>query len=113
MDLIGPDTDVFSPHSIVRSFLIMCDALNTLSACVWVYCVCVKVTPRITGLFNGEALRAMYDVGIYSAVGDNSQRTNSSNPYHALITSISVNGFDGVQIIPRYVICKSADYRLC
>ncbi|KAG4029800.1 hypothetical protein MFRU_014g00990 [Monilinia fructicola] len=62
------------------------------------------IPPAITGLHNGDALRAWSNSGILHAVGDNTRPAllNSNNEHWPLITTVAANGFDGIQIIPRY-----------
>ncbi|KAG5457598.1 MAG: hypothetical protein BJ554DRAFT_2346, partial [Olpidium bornovanus] len=62
------------------------------------------VPPAITGLLNGDALRAFKDNGIYYVCGDNTrpELVNNASSYHALRTTVAYNGFDGIVIIPRY-----------
>ncbi|KAJ3196808.1 hypothetical protein HDU82_001653 [Entophlyctis luteolus] len=62
------------------------------------------VTPGISGLFNGDALRALSDFGIKAAVGDSSRNKtmNSMRPlYWPMVTTLANNGFDGFVVIPR------------
>ncbi|KAJ3095132.1 hypothetical protein HDU97_007245 [Phlyctochytrium planicorne] len=62
------------------------------------------VTPGISGLFNGDALRALTQFGITAAVGDTSRpkTTNLTNPeFWPMITSVDVSGFAGFTVIPR------------
>lgn len=61
------------------------------------------IPPAITGLHNGDALRAWVTNGIVNAVGDNSRPVLLS-PYSQhwpLISNVSANGYAGVNIIPR------------
>eukprot|EP01111_Echinosteliopsis_oligospora_P000404 TRINITY_DN1042_c0_g2_i1.p1 TRINITY_DN1042_c0_g2~~TRINITY_DN1042_c0_g2_i1.p1 ORF type:complete len:869 (+),score=262.17 TRINITY_DN1042_c0_g2_i1:138-2744(+) len=60
------------------------------------------VTPSISGLYNANAMKALWDVGIRSVVGDNS-RTDLKTPfqYHGFYTTIEKNGFAGLYIMPR------------
>ncbi|QSZ30268.1 hypothetical protein DSL72_004790 [Monilinia vaccinii-corymbosi] len=62
------------------------------------------IPPAITGLHNGDALRAWSNSGITHAVGDNTRPVllNTQNEHWPLITTVAANGFDGIQIIPRY-----------
>ncbi|KAK6509254.1 hypothetical protein TWF481_004012 [Arthrobotrys musiformis] len=62
------------------------------------------VPPAITGLHNGDALRAWSTAGLTSCVGDNTRPPlmNPSNPYWPFITNMSGNGFDGFNVIPRF-----------
>jgi hypothetical protein len=73
------------------------------------------VPPAITGLHNGDALRAWSDNGLVSCVGDNSRPVliNQQNPHHPYITSVDADGFAGFQVNPRwptriYYNCDSA-----
>lgn len=75
-DLIGENEENFSPESIV--------------------------TPHISGLFNKEALRALYENGIRNVVGDNSRRELwPLHKYHGFYTAARTNGFEGIFVIPR------------
>ncbi|KAJ3029935.1 UNVERIFIED_CONTAM: hypothetical protein HDU68_010621 [Siphonaria sp. JEL0065] len=62
------------------------------------------VTPGISGLFNGDALKALWDFGITGAVGDSS-REKTLNPirpmWWPLTTNVSTNGFAGFTVVPR------------
>jgi len=61
------------------------------------------VPPAITGMFNGDALRAMKDNGIESVCGDNSRvELKAKNPFHPLQSTRATNGYDGMVIIPRH-----------
>lgn len=61
------------------------------------------VTPHISGIFNKEALRALFEKGIYSIVGDNSRRELwPLNPFHGFFTAEQTNGFEGIFVIPRH-----------
>ncbi|KAJ3212428.1 hypothetical protein HDU82_001715 [Entophlyctis luteolus] len=65
------------------------------------------VTPGISGLFNGDALRALSDFGIKAAVGDSSRppTMNAVRPmYWPLVTTMANNGFDGFVVIPRQAL---------
>lgn len=62
------------------------------------------IPPAITGLHNGDALRAWVTNGIVNAVGDNSRPVLLS-PYSQhwpLISNVSANGYAGVNIVPRW-----------
>lgn len=60
------------------------------------------VTPQISGLFNGEAIRAIKDNGIRSVVGDNSLlELTPPNPHNAFYTNELINGEAGLMIMPR------------
>jgi hypothetical protein len=62
------------------------------------------IPPAITGLHNGDALRAWSDRGITNVVGDNTRPVllNPVNEYWPLITTVAANGFAGMQITPRW-----------
>ncbi|EPE37164.1 hypothetical protein GLAREA_09327 [Glarea lozoyensis ATCC 20868] len=62
------------------------------------------IPPAITGLHNGDALRAWKENGILNVVGDNTRPVllNTINEHWPLITSVAKNGFDGIMIIPRW-----------
>lgn len=62
------------------------------------------VTPGISGLFNPNALKAIFDQNIVTVTGDNSrpELVNEANPYIGLYTTIADNGFAGVFILPRH-----------
>ncbi|OUM59547.1 hypothetical protein PIROE2DRAFT_67677 [Piromyces sp. E2] len=60
------------------------------------------VTPEISGLHNGDALRALTENQILYAVGDTSRTDLSpSNFYLPFVTSMSSSNFDGFYAIPR------------
>ncbi|KAF3937723.1 hypothetical protein ABW19_dt0202882 [Dactylella cylindrospora] len=73
------------------------------------------IPPAITGMHNGDALRAMWDNSVWNSVGDNTRPPlRNSNHYYPLITTVAKNGFDGFQITPRwatriYFNCDTAD----
>ncbi|KAM3424841.1 hypothetical protein BST61_g6820 [Cercospora zeina] len=62
------------------------------------------IPPAITGLHNGDAIRAWADNGIRSAVGDNSRPVlrNTQSDMWPLISTVSNNGFEGMIILPRW-----------
>lgn len=61
------------------------------------------IPPAITGLHNGDAIRAWITNGITSAVGDNSRPVLSSpNQHWPLISTTSGNGYAGLTIVPRW-----------
>jgi hypothetical protein len=62
------------------------------------------VPPAITGLHNGDAIKAWLANGIVNVVGDNTRPVlmNQVNEMWPLITTVSANGFDGAQINPRW-----------
>jgi hypothetical protein len=61
------------------------------------------VPPAITGLHNGDALKAFFQNGITNVVGDDTRPAlvNPINPHWPIITTVSTNGFAGVQISSR------------
>jgi len=74
------------------------------------------IPPAITGLHNADALKAWSDRGIIHAVGDNTRPVllNKINEHWPLITTVKDNGFDGIQITPRwassiYYNCNTPD----
>lgn len=62
------------------------------------------IPPAITGLHNGDALRAWYDAGLRHCVGDNTRPPllNPTNKMWPLITNVANNGYDGYEVIPRW-----------
>ena len=62
------------------------------------------VPPAITGLHNGDVLRAWTDLGLTSVVGDNTRPPlrNSQSGHWPLITNVADNGYAGFQITPRW-----------
>ncbi|OQE18920.1 hypothetical protein PENFLA_c020G00457 [Penicillium flavigenum] len=62
------------------------------------------IPPAITGLHNGDALRAWWENGITNCVGDNTRPAllNKENDMWPLFTTIAANNFDGMQINPRW-----------
>ncbi|CAG8981997.1 hypothetical protein HYALB_00004864 [Hymenoscyphus albidus] len=62
------------------------------------------IPPAITGLHNGDALRAWKDNGIINVVGDNTRPVlmNTKNEHWPLITTVADNGYAGIQITPRW-----------
>jgi hypothetical protein len=62
------------------------------------------VPPAITGLHNGDAIKAWVDNGIVNVVGDNTRPVlmNQVNEHWPLITTVQANGYAGVQINPRW-----------
>ncbi|CAN8096939.1 unnamed protein product [Discula destructiva] len=62
------------------------------------------VPPQITGLHNGDSIRALMGNGITFVVGDNTRPAllNTQRPFWTLTTTTERNGFDGLEIIPRY-----------
>jgi hypothetical protein len=62
------------------------------------------IPAAITGLHNGDALQAWRDYGIANCVGDNSRPAlrNQQNPMWPYFTSVSSDGFEGMQVNPRW-----------
>ncbi|KAK0751245.1 hypothetical protein B0T18DRAFT_478288 [Schizothecium vesticola] len=62
------------------------------------------IPPAITGLHNGDAIRAWMDNGIRFVVGDNTRPVlrNQESSFWPLITTTEGNGYSGLVIIPRW-----------
>ncbi|KAA8645896.1 hypothetical protein EYZ11_003589 [Aspergillus tanneri] len=62
------------------------------------------IPPAITGLHNGDALRAWWDNGIRNCVGDNTRPVlmNQENVMWPYFTNVASDGFDGMQVNPRW-----------
>lgn len=62
------------------------------------------IPPAITGLHNGDALRAWADNGITNCVGDNSRPAlmNKDNVMYPYITTVEADGYAGIQVNPRW-----------
>jgi hypothetical protein len=62
------------------------------------------IPPAITGLHNGDALRAWWENGIKNCVGDNTRPAllNTENDMWPLFTTVAANGFAGMQVNPRW-----------
>ncbi|KAF2808373.1 uncharacterized protein BDZ99DRAFT_445777 [Mytilinidion resinicola] len=65
------------------------------------------IPPAITGLHNGDAIRAWMTNGVSNikyVVGDNTRPVllNTQNPFWPLITTLTANGYDGLVIVPRW-----------
>lgn len=65
------------------------------------------IPPGITGLHNGDAIRAWLQNNITYAVGDNSRPVlmnvaSRKSDYHPIVTNVKENGYDGAYIIGRY-----------
>ncbi|KAN0102256.1 hypothetical protein V8E51_012766 [Hyaloscypha variabilis] len=62
------------------------------------------IPPAITGLHNGDAIRAWHDAGIRNVVGDNTRPSlmNSQNEMWPLMSTVEANGFAGMQISGRW-----------
>ncbi|KAJ3317489.1 hypothetical protein HDU76_001159 [Blyttiomyces sp. JEL0837] len=61
------------------------------------------VTPSISGLFNGDALKALWDFGIRSIQGDITRvnTLNDTNYYWPMVTSVATSNFGGMTVLPR------------
>ncbi|OCK84856.1 hypothetical protein K432DRAFT_319527 [Lepidopterella palustris CBS 459.81] len=65
------------------------------------------IPPAITGLHNGDAIRAWMTNGVSNikyVVGDNTRPVllNTQNPFWALTSTVASNGYDGLIIMPRW-----------
>lgn len=62
------------------------------------------IPPAITGMHNGDSIRAWMDNNITSAVGDNTRAVlmNQQNEFWPLISTVASNGYAGLEIIPRW-----------
>jgi hypothetical protein len=62
------------------------------------------IPPAITGLHNADAIRAWLDNGIKYVVGDNTRAIlmNQQNAFWPAISTVAVNGYPGLIIIPRW-----------
>lgn len=62
------------------------------------------IPPAITGLHNGDALRAWWENGITNCVGDNTRPVllNPQNDMWPYFTNVASDGFDGMQVNPRW-----------
>ncbi|KAJ3006452.1 UNVERIFIED_CONTAM: hypothetical protein HDU68_004059, partial [Siphonaria sp. JEL0065] len=62
------------------------------------------VTPGISGIFNGDALKALMDFGVTAAVADSSRpkTLNRDRPmWWPMTTTVAENGYAGFTLIPR------------
>ena len=61
------------------------------------------IPPGITGMHNGDALKALIDNGIVGGVGDSTRPAlvNPNNIYWPLVTTVGANGYAGYTIFPR------------
>ncbi|KAJ0119842.1 hypothetical protein N8I77_012445 [Diaporthe amygdali] len=74
------------------------------------------IPPAITGLHNGDAIKAWMDNGIKFVVGDNTRPVlRNANPYYALTTTVAGNGYAGLTVIPRWAttIYYNCDTQAC
>ncbi len=62
------------------------------------------VPPAISGMHNGDALRAMSEAGIVNVVGDNSRSVlrNQQNFHWPYTSNVASDGFAGIQLTPRW-----------
>ncbi len=62
------------------------------------------IPPAITGLHNGDCIKAWKDNGITAVVGDNTRPIlmNPNNEYWPLISNVSTNGYAGLIVMPRW-----------
>ncbi|KAH6984590.1 hypothetical protein BKA56DRAFT_481636 [Ilyonectria sp. MPI-CAGE-AT-0026] len=62
------------------------------------------VPPAITGMHNGDAIKAWMDNGITFVVGDNTRPVlrNTNSVYWPLISTVADNGYAGLTIVPRF-----------
>ncbi|KAF1812157.1 hypothetical protein P152DRAFT_397320 [Eremomyces bilateralis CBS 781.70] len=62
------------------------------------------IPPAITGLHNGDAIKAWMDNGITSVVGDNTRPPlrHAVNTFWPRLTTVADNGYAGLWIIPRW-----------
>jgi hypothetical protein len=62
------------------------------------------IPPAITGLHNGDVLKAWRDNGLTNCVGDNTRPVlrNQQNDMYPYITTFAANGYDGFQVNPRW-----------
>jgi hypothetical protein len=62
------------------------------------------VPPAITGMHNGDAIKAWMDSGLTSVTGDNTRPVlrNPQSKYYPLTSTVESNGYAGLTIVPRY-----------
>lgn len=62
------------------------------------------IPPAITGMHNGDVIKAWMDSGLTSVVGDNTRPVlrNSQSKYWPLTSTVESNGYAGLTIVPRY-----------
>jgi hypothetical protein len=62
------------------------------------------IPPAITGLHNGDAIKAWMDNGLKFVVGDNTRPVlrATESQWHARLTNVAENGYDGLVIVPRW-----------
>ncbi len=79
-------------------------AFTFLEENIYLYSTKGLVTPRISGLFNGEALEAFTDHNYFYVIGDNTvdDLAPQGNKHLPRKTTLELNGFEGVSIVPRF-----------
>ncbi|KAK2623886.1 hypothetical protein QTJ16_006520 [Diplocarpon rosae] len=62
------------------------------------------IPPAITGMHNGDAIKARLDAGIQNVVGDNTRPIlmNQVNEFWPLISTVAVDGYAGATVVPRW-----------
>jgi hypothetical protein len=62
------------------------------------------IPPGISGMHNGDALKAFMDNGVLGSVGDSTRPVlvNQENNAWPVITTVANNGHDGFVIVPRW-----------
>jgi hypothetical protein len=75
------------------------------------------IPPAITGLHNGDVIKAWLDNGITNVVGDNSRPVlmNTNSVHHLLHSTVADNGYVGLNIMPRWptAIYYDCDTQAC
>ncbi|KAF2017561.1 hypothetical protein BU24DRAFT_367510 [Aaosphaeria arxii CBS 175.79] len=75
------------------------------------------IPPAITGLHNADVIQAWMENGIVNVVGDNTRPTlrNTQNTFWPLKTTVAGNGYDGLNVMPRWatVIYYNCDLPAC
>lgn len=71
------------------------------------------IPPAITGMHNGDAIKAWLDNGIKYVVGDNTRPVlmNKENEFWPLISTVADNGYAGATIVPRWA--TNIYYNVC
>jgi len=68
------------------------------------------ITPCVTGLWNGNVLQAMADLGVTACVSDESVTTKKTvdyepiTPYHGVYSTVAANGYAGMFFVPRETV---------
>lgn len=62
------------------------------------------IPPAITGLHNGDVIKAWMDNGLTAVVGDNTRPVlmNQQNEFWPLVSTVAANGYAGLIIVPRW-----------